>query len=61
MKKNKMMWICSNCGSSNVQTKKWVDVNTDEIKDDVSDGESDDNWCEDCETHPYLSYIEIES
>lgn len=46
--------VCENCGSSNVQTKMWVDANTNEIKDSVSDGESNDNWCEDCETHPNL-------
>jgi len=34
----KMIWVCSDCGSSNVQTKKWVDLNTNEIKGDISDG-----------------------
>ncbi len=56
-----MMWVCSDCGSTNVQTKRWVDLNTNEVKGEVSDGESDDNWCEGCESHTDVSYVEVES
>ena len=50
-KKKQMMWVCSNCGSTNVQTKMWVNLNTNEPEGEVSDGDSSDNWCEDCEGH----------
>ena len=46
--------VCAECGSPNVQIKMWVNPNTNEIGDGVSDGESDDNWCCDCERHPNL-------
>lgn len=57
----KMMWVCSDCGSTNVQTKRWVDLNTNEIKGEVSDGESDDNWCDNCGSHSNVEYKEVES
>lgn len=40
---------CADCGSSNVETKKWVNPNTDEIGDSCSDRfEEEDNWCHNC-------------
>ena len=45
------MFVCENCGGSNIQTKMWIDPNTNEVIDSVSDGDSDDNWCDDCEEH----------
>ena len=38
------MLVCKNCGSSNVSTLAWVDVNTNEYQ---SDGPGD-FYCEDC-------------
>lgn len=49
MKKN--LLVCSCCGSLRIQVKAWVDANTLEYHDATSDGEDDDNWCEDCEDH----------
>ena len=43
--------VCENCGGGNIETKSWVDVNTDKVMDDSGDGDSDDNWCRDCEQH----------
>ena len=54
----KKMWVCSDCGSINVQTKKWVNLNDETIGDDCSDGEPDDNWCIDCESHCDVSFVE---
>lgn len=42
--------VCSTCGSSNIQTLAWVDVNTDEVMDS-GPGDTQDNWCCDCEDH----------
>lgn len=38
------MLVCKNCGSTNVQTLAWVDVNTNEYH---CDGPGD-MYCEDC-------------
>jgi hypothetical protein len=52
--KTKTVMLCHNCGSDNVQTKMWVNVNNDTISDSASDNDNGDNWCLDCETHPDL-------
>ena len=39
---------CSKCGGTNVQIKQWVDINTNKLSGDVSDGEKQDNFCLDC-------------
>ena len=41
-------WVCSNCGSKNVEIKKWVNANTDEVGTDCED---ETGWCPDCEGH----------
>lgn len=57
----KTMWVCSECGSTNVQTKMWVYLNTNEPDSEVSDGEAQDNWCCDCGTHCDISQDEVDS
>lgn len=48
--------VCSNCGGSNVQIKAWVDANTHEVIEIIgSDGDKEDNWCSDCESHVHLT------
>lgn len=47
--------VCSRCGGSNIETKAWVDANDDTVLSACSDGETDDNWCRDCEDH--VSFI----
>ena len=42
---------CENCGSTKVQRKEWVEINSGKSMGEVSDGENRDNWCPDCETH----------
>jgi len=41
-------WCCTNCGSQNVEIKKWVNANTDEVGTDCED---EYGWCPDCECH----------
>lgn len=41
-------WCCTNCGSQNVEIKKWVNANTDEVGTDCED---ETGWCPDCEGH----------
>lgn len=54
-----MMWVCSNCGSTNVQTKMWVNLNNNKVEGDASD-DSDDNWCDGCDRHGDVEQKEIE-
>lgn len=43
---------CSECGSTSVQVKAWVDANTNEY---CSEYEDDDNcWCDACKDHTSL-------
>jgi hypothetical protein len=51
MSEEKITILCSNCNSDNVEMKYWVNPNTDEIGDITSDGDDQDTWCSDCETH----------
>lgn len=53
------MWICSGCGSNEVESKIWCDLNTDTILDSASDGSSDDNWCRECEEHVLIIWKEV--
>jgi hypothetical protein len=41
-------WVCSNCGGQNVEIKKWVNANTDEVGTDCED---ETGWCPDCNEH----------
>lgn len=42
--------VCEKCGGFNIETRAWVDVNTDEVLDACADGD-EDNWCRDCQEH----------
>lgn len=57
---DRIMLRCAECGSTDVQTKMWVNPNTNEIDGNVSDGETDDNWCKICQIHVKLNIIETE-
>lgn len=48
-------YVCSNCGSINVENKVWVNANTGVISGGILD-EDDDNdcWCDDCQEHHEL-------
>jgi hypothetical protein len=45
-----MKLVCEECGSDNIQTLMWVGVNTNEVGDS-GPGETNDNWCNECESH----------
>ena len=50
---------CSECGSDNVETKMWVNANTEEIGGECSDTSvAEDNYCKDCEEHVKLLSLE---
>jgi DNA-directed RNA polymerase subunit RPC12/RpoP len=46
----KTIYVCSECGSSNIEMKAWVNPNTNEIFDTIST-DQEDCWCNDCEEH----------
>lgn len=50
------MLVCEICHGSNIETKMWVDPNTQQVGDAASDGEDDDNYCNDCQMH--VGFIE---
>lgn len=50
---NVVLNVCSECGSSNVEVKKWVNPNTNKIGEDVI-FDDDDVYCNDCEKHVNL-------
>lgn len=56
----RIAWVCKNCGGHNVQTKYWVDLNTNQIVGNVSDGEDQDNYCPDCDGHHGVEQKEIQ-
>lgn len=51
---NKFTYCCSKCGGTNIQVQAWVDANTNEYVDDISEGEC---WCEDCQEHTKIKTI----
>ena len=54
--KTKIVFLCSNCGSDNVEMKAWVNPNTDDIGDTIS-SEDEDCYCNDCDgNHELLSH-----
>ena len=57
-------YVCSVCGSGDVQHAMWVRVNTDEVLDSFGGWDSslyDNSWCEACgEHHRLISKAEYE-
>ncbi len=48
----KTIWVCSKCGSNEVQTAMWVNMNTLEPDGNYGADEAiDTNWCLSCEGH----------
>lgn len=54
-KESKTVLVCSKCGSDNVQTKMWVNANTQKVIDTAGDDSGEDSWCEDCQGHHGLN------
>lgn len=51
----KHRYVCSECGSPNVQVPAWVNANTNEYIDDITD--DTECWCEDCRKHTKLKEV----
>lgn len=49
-------YVCSECGSPNIQVQAWVNANTHEYADDIIDG-ANECWCEDCGKHTKLKEV----
>jgi len=54
--KKKALYLCPHCGSDNVESKSWVNPNTNEVKDSDT---GDDDYCNDCQQHGELLYQSI--
>lgn len=50
----KTVWVCPDCGSDNVQTKMWVNVNTNKVDGQTME-DYDEYYCEDCKN--YISKV----
>jgi len=48
-----MKIVCEECGSDQIQTLEWVDVNTGKSVQS-GPGELNDNWCNKCKEHVYF-------
>lgn len=55
----KTVYLCKNCHGNKVQSKMWVDMNTDAVVDSCSDGEDEDNYCPDCGQHTGIYHAEF--
>lgn len=49
-------YVCSNCGSPNIQVQAWVNANTHEYVEDVTDNA--ECWCENCGKHTKLKEVQ---
>jgi hypothetical protein len=50
------IYYCSNCGGTNVQRKVWVNPNTNELGESISN-DQEDCWCNDCQKQYDLDVI----
>lgn len=50
-------WVCTVCGSDDVESKMWENHKTGELSDCGFD--DDDNWCNKCEEHVGLDTKEL--
>ena len=48
-------YVCSECGSPNIQVQAWVNANTNEYVDDITDNA--ECWCEDYGKHTKLKEV----
>lgn len=54
LNKDKTVFSCSVCGSTDVEVKKWVNPNNNNVKEGAAFDE-DDIWCNDCQDHNELN------
>ncbi len=53
-----MIWVCGKCGSREVESLAWVDMNTDQVLDGTGDYDDANYWCRKCNEH---THIQLES
>ena len=53
-------WICSNCGSDDVEIQAWININTNEVTSIGITNDEDDCWCNKCEDHYNLRLVGID-
>ena len=51
---------CAKCGGDKLQIRAWTVASTGQWISDCSEGDSEDNWCEDCEEHTDFKLIETD-
>lgn len=47
---SKEIWVCSNCGSQDVEVKAWIDANSHVVRD-IMDHDDEDTYCNVCCDH----------
>jgi hypothetical protein len=52
------LWLCPHCGSDNVEIKKWVNANSDNVGTDC---EEDEGYCNDCEQRGELLLSDVKA
>ena len=45
---DKTIWVCSQCGSKEVQERVWRNCNSGEC-DGIGEADEDDQWCIECQ------------
>jgi len=48
-----MKIVCEECGSDQIQTLEWIDVNTGDRNGHGPD-DLNSNWCDECQDHVYF-------
>ena len=52
-------YVCPRCGSPDVQSPHWVELNTDTILGEYT---TQENWCPDCGVHsPSVCLVDVET
>ena len=52
------MFRCADCKGTNVEIKIWVNINGGEAVGDTYDLDSNEKFCQDCETHTNIEEFE---
>lgn len=49
--------VCKECGSDDVELRVWLNLKTKETSD-CSDGDDEDTWCNKCEEHTGIKFVD---
>lgn len=53
---NTINYVCSECGSGDIEVQMWVNMNTMEVNGDVYSGKAE-CFCNNCEEHTYYEEV----